>query len=208
MGVKVLRSEEGFTLIEWIAIIVIMGILAVVVVPRYLKNNKPHNNHIENATVFKHDKYGFYIELYPEYKQSGNITRKNGSAAGKKEEIILFKARTIEEKGIYDSAVLSFQEMDDEIDKKKIKEHYGFGQRNPRNAEVENMINKNTPQTNWEVYYYAREEENRHLDFYAFFPSQRNDLCIWVVFVYQKNDLDIMKTKIQKMINTIKLINE
>jgi hypothetical protein len=207
MGVKVLRSKEGFTLIEWIAIIVIMGILAVVVVPRYLKNNKPHNNHIESVTVFKHDEYGFYIELYPEYKRSENFTRKDRLVAGKKEETITFKVRTIEEKGIYDMAVISFTEID-EIDKKKIKEFYGFGQRISRNAGVENMINKNTPQTKWEIYYYDREEENRHLDFYAFFPSQRNDLCIWVVFVYQKNDLDIMKKKIQKMIYTVKIINK
>lgn len=45
------RSEKGFTLIEWLAIIFIIGISAAIVIPRYLEKNKPNTTIKEKSAV-------------------------------------------------------------------------------------------------------------------------------------------------------------
>jgi hypothetical protein len=147
------------------------------------------------------------MELYPEYRKGETLIKKQGLIGAKSAESTIFSVKNSERNGMGCGDigfVISFEKID-ETGKKKIKDFYGFGLRHPRNTEIENILHSNSPQINWEVYFYEREEEDRHLDYYAFFPQEKNELLIRISFCYKKRVMDIMKEKIKDMISTVKI---
>ena len=154
--------------------------------------NNSTETRIENATVFKHDAYGFYIELYPEYKQTESTARR---MAEWKEEIVNF--------GV--TASIGFQEFD-EVDKKKQMFPSKFF---PRSPEIEEMLNKSHPNMQgWEVCSFHSEEGSNYIDGAVFLPPHKNNLAIHVTFTYPKKDIDAMKKKVKEMLSTIRIIDK
>lgn len=162
---------------------------------------------IENPLIYDNEKYGFSMELYPEYKLIDSFTRTDRIAFGEKEESAYFKIYSIEEKGIYDSALISFKEII-EANKQEMKDYYGFGTKIMRNSEIE-QISDSADSEKWEVYYYFRQEENiRQIDYYFLYPQGKQNLVISIAFVYPIKDREIKEKQIKEMLSTIKTSNK
>lgn len=143
---------------------------------------------INSPTVFKDDKYGFYMELYPEYKQFSE-----GSSffiTGKKNEVIQIDVGDC-----------------DKAEKARYLTMIENGEYPPvRKAEV---IQKGTQDIkDFEVYFWLSEGETFFVWDYLLFPFKRNDFKVYLTFGYPKDKEKLAKEQIKEMIATAKIAQD